>query len=440
VEQVVQLPEAVVVVAKGYWAAKKGLDALAPQFDDGGHSKVSTASIFAEQDALNAAGAKLAAPAGGQALSADYKVPFLHQAMMEPFAMTGHFKDGKLTVWGGMQDPLSTRMKLAKFAGLDLANVTLHTTLMGGGFGRRFPDYCQIIEQIALLAKQVPHPVKLIWSREQEVSHGAYRPQVAARLQATLGPDGKIAAYTSDYAQPAGAAAEGEVPYTIPSFEARHHEHVSNQVDAYWRSVNASQHGFFNESFIDELAHTAKLDPLEFRRRHLPAGSRHLAALEAVAKASGWGTPAPAGRARGIAVVQSFGTVVAEVCEASLKDDGTPKVHKVWAAVDCGTTVNPRNAEAQIMGGIVMGLSAALGEAITLEGGAVQQSNFGDYPLLHLADAPEIAVQFIDSGAEMGGIGEPGVPPIAPALSNALFALTGKRVRQLPVKAQAAVA
>lgn len=436
VEKVIQLDEAVVVIGKGYWQAKKGIDALAPQFTDGGHGVLSTASIYAAQDKLNAAGAKLTAPEGGKLVAADYKAPFLHQAMMEPFAMTAHHKDGKLQIWGGIQDPLSARMMAAESAGLSADNVIFHPMIMGGGFGRRFPPYSQIIDQVARVAMQVPYPVKLIWSREQDVQHGAYRPQVAARLQAVTGKK-RMAAWASDYAQNDDAAAEGTVPYAIPNFEARHHEYISNQVNAYWRSVNASQHGFFNESFVDELAHAEGEDPYTFRRNHLAEGSRQLLVLDTVAQRAGWGTPLPDGHARGIAMVESFGTIVAEVVEASLKEDGTPKVHKAWAVVDCGTTVNPLNAAAQIEGGLIMGLSAAIGEQINLDKGAVVESNFNDYPILKMADSPEVDVHFIESGAKMGGIGEPGLPPAAPALANALFALTGKRIRQLPILAQA---
>jgi isoquinoline 1-oxidoreductase subunit beta len=434
VEKVINLDGAVVVVAKGYWQAKKGAAALTPKFSDGGNGALSTQSIYAAQDKLNGEGAALAAPAGGKLVKADYKAPFLHQAMMEPFALVAHAKDGRLDVWGGLQDPLGTRTILAKASGLPHDKVMFHPMIMGGGFGRRFPPYSQIIEQIAKIATQLPYPVKLIWSREQEVSQGAYRPQVAARLQAALGADGKLAAWSSDYAQKDNGGAEADVPYTIPAKDIRHHEYISNQVNAYWRSVNASQHGFFNECFVDELAAAAGKDPFEFRRDHLAPGSRQRTALETVAKRAGWGTPLPQGTGRGIAIVESFGTIAAHVIEASMGADGRPKVGKVWAVIDCGTTVNPRNARAQVQGGIIMGLSSAIGEQITIDKGAVQQSNFDNYPVLKMAETPTaIDVHFIESGAKMGGIGEPGLPPATPALVNALFAVTGKRIRQLPI-------
>ncbi len=434
VEKVINLDGAVVVIAKGYWQALKGVRALAPKFTDGGHGALSTQSIYDAQAKLIAEGKALAATAGGKLMTAEYRAPFLHQAMMEPFALVAHAKDGKLDVWGGLQDPLGARTILAKAAGLDVDNVMFHPMIMGGGFGRRFPPYSQIIEQIAKIAVQVPYPVKLIWSREQEVSQGAYRPQVTSRLQAALGNDGKIAAWTVDYAQKDDGGKEAGVPYTIPVVDIRHHEYISNQVNAYWRSVNASQHGFFNECFVDELAAAASKDPFEFRRDHLAPGSRQRIALETVAKRASWGTPLPAGTGRGIAIVESFGTIAAHVVEASMGEDGKPKVGKVWAVVDCGTTVNPKNAEAQIQGGIIMGLSSAIGEQITIEKGAVVQSNFDNYPVLKMANSPTaIDVHFIESGAKMGGIGEPGLPPATPALINALFAVTGKRIRQLPI-------
>jgi len=448
VEKVVKLDDAVIVVAKGYWPAAKGLAALSPQFSDGGHSAMSTPAIYAAQDKLRSGGkpdneggegdVDAAFKAGGAKLiKAQYRVPFLHHAMMEPFALTAHFKDGTLTIWGGLQDPLSARAKAAKAAGIDVDKVVFNPMIMGGGFGRRFPDIVQIIDQVAVLAKQVPYPVKLVWSREEELRHGTYRPQSSAALSASL-VDGKITGWRTDYVQSGNA--EGEVPfiYAIPATSRRHFAYQSNQIDGPWRSVNATQIGFYTESFMDELAAAAGADPYQFRRKHLPEGSRHLAALDMVAKRAGWGTPLPQGTGRGIAIVESFGTIVAEVIEAGVKEDGSPRVLKAFAVVDCGTTVNPLNAEAQIAGGLIMGLSSAIGEQVTLDQGAVVESNFADYPILKLADAPPVVdVHFIESGAKTGGIGEPGLPPASPALANALAAAMGRRIRTLPVLTQA---
>ncbi|PLK23214.1 hypothetical protein C0V72_10900 [Porphyrobacter sp. TH134] len=449
VEKVVKLDDAVIVVAKGYWQAQKGLAALSPKFTDGGHAAVSTSAIYAAQEKLRKAGGEpdnqggdgdvdaAFGAADAKVIEADYRVPFLHHAMMEPFALTGHFKDGTLHLWGGLQDPLSTRTKAAKAAGLDVDKVVFNPMIMGGGFGRRFPDLVEIIDQVAVLAKQVPYPVKLIWSREQDVRTGTYRPQSSAGLKASL-KDGAITGWRSDYVQSGNA--EGEVPfiYNIPATSRRHFAYQSNQIDGPWRSVNATQMGFYTESFMDELAAAAGEEPYRFRRKHLAPGSRHIAVLDEVAKRSNWDSPLPDGVGRGIAIVESFGTIVAEVIEVSLKDDGTPRILKAFAVVDCGTTVNPLNAEAQIMGGLIMGLSSAMGEQITLDKGAVMQSNFSDYPILKLADAPpQVDVHFIESGAKTGGIGEPGLPPASPALANAIAAASGKRIRNLPLVDQA---
>lgn len=446
VEKVIKLDDAVAVVAKGYWAAISGLRAMTPQFTDGGNGGISTASIFKAYDDLIAKGdpageageGDVKAAMGPKPVEAKYQVPFLHHAMMEPFALTAHYKDGKLDIWGGMQDPLSSKMMAVDVSGLDSDKVTFHPMLIGGSFGRRLPMYMEIVSQVTKLAMQLPYPVKLIWSREEEIAQGAYRPQSAAVLKANVTANKRIAAFSNDYAQTESAEAETTFIYNLPAVARRNYDHKSNQITGAWRSVNSTQQGFYNESFMDELAHAAGVDPVEFRRNHLKADSRHLRVLDECARLANWKAPLPEGVGRGVAIVESFKTIVAHVIEASVKEDGMPKVHKITTVVDAGSIVNPDAAKAQIEGGTIMGLSSAIGEAVTLEKGAVQQSNFSDYPLLKLADAPLVHdIHFINSGAYMGGIGEPGVPPAAPALANALFAATGKRVRNLPILTQA---
>lgn len=440
VEKVVKLENAVAVIANGYWPAHKGILALAPQFSDGGNGDLDTAKMFAEQEKLCAETLGGITAGGGKAIAAKYRAPYLHHMMMETFAITAHMKDGKLDIWAGMQDPLATKTAAADAAGLSMDDVTYHPLLLGGGFGRKLPGIGgEIITQAVALAKESEHPVKVIWPREDEVGHGTYRPQSAIAMRLNMDDSGKITHWHSAFAQAKGFEAGMKPLYDIAEVKAEFAEYATPILTAAWRSVEASQHGFFHESLVDEAAHSLGMDPLEFRMKNVQPNSRAAKVLAAVAKASGWGTPLPAGTGRGIAIVESFGTVAAHVIETAIGDDGYPKVNKVWAAVDCGQVVSPKNAEAQIQGGIVMGLSSAIHEEITIDKGAVVQKNFGDYPILSLKETPEIYVEFIPSDAPMGGLGEPGLPPVAPALTNALFALTGKRIRNLPIRDQAKV-
>jgi isoquinoline 1-oxidoreductase subunit beta len=433
----------VIVVAKGYWQALTGLRALSPKFTDGGSGEVSSTSIYADHDALlkrgkpddetNEGDVKAAfAVTGARKAEAHYRLPYLHHAMMEPFALTAHYKDGKLDMWGGLQDPLGARGKMAEVSGLSLDNVMFHPQNIGGGFGRRNVSQAQVIEQAIKLAMQVSYPVKLIWSREEDVQQGCYRPQSSARLTGAIDANGMVTAITYDMVENTPDDETGH-SYNIPNSASRCYNYASNQVFGVWRSVTYTQLIFYVECFMDELATLASEDPYKFRRKHLKDGSREQRVLDEVAKRSGWGTPIPKAIGRGIAIMSGHGTVVAQVVEASLQADGKPKLHRVTCVVDCGTTVSPQNARGQVQGGIIMGLSSAISEAVTLEAGKVQQSNFSDYRILTLADTPPIDVYFMESDAPIGGLGEPCLPPAAPALANALFAATGKRFRTLPL-------
>jgi isoquinoline 1-oxidoreductase subunit beta len=431
VEMVIRLEDAIAVIATGYWHAIQGLRALAPRFSDGGFGDVSNASIFEQQDAL-ITGENQQASASSK-ISATYRVPFLHHATMEPPAISAHYSNGKIRVWGGLQDPLETRAIIAEVSGVAYENVIFNPMIMGGSFGRRFPQSSQFIGQAVKLAMQLPYPIKLIWSREEDVAQGAYRPQLSAHFSGTLNAEGNIASWSNDYAQNGESSAAAAIPYSVATQTITHHEYISHQPNAFWRAVDHSQHGFFTESFMDEMAYAAGADPYEFRRIHLVEGSRHQRVLDAVALKASWKTPPAPGVGRGIALVEAMGSFVAQVVEVAINADGSPRVLRVFAVVDCGIVINPKNAEAQVQGAILMGLSAALGEQITLENGAVVQSNFSDYPILQMAGSPIIDVHFIPSEEAPGGLGEPGLPPLAPALANAIFDLSSKRLRQLPV-------
>ncbi len=443
VEKVVKIDNVVIVVANGYWEAITGLRALSPKFTDGGSSKISSASIFAGHDALLKSGepssdaeegdvkSAFASP-GIRKVEAHYRLPFLHHAPMEPFVLTAHYKNGRLDMWGGLQDPLEARGKMAELSGLPLDKVMFHPQNIGGGFGRRNVGQAQVIDQVVKLALQVPYPVKLIWSREEDVQQGCYRPQSSAKLTGAIDAKEMVAALSCDWVENAADEDTGQ-RYNFPNVAVRGFEYPTNQVFGVWRSVNYSQLTFYVECFMDELAALANEDPYKFRRKHFKDGSREQRVLDEVAKRSDWGSPLPKGHGRGIAIASGHGTVVAQVIEASMQKDGMPKLHRVTCVVDCGTTVSPNAATAQVQGGIIMGLSAAIKEAVTLDAGQVQQSNFHDYRILTLAETPPIDIHFIESDAPIGGLGEPCLPPAAPALANALFAATGKRFRTLPL-------
>ena len=436
VREVVQLDDAVAVVADGYWQALQALRILQPQFTDAGLGGMGSEQIFAAHASMLDGEEPTVLARGERIVTAEYRVPYLAHATMEPMCATSRFADGRCEVWAGTQDPLNARRVAADAAGIDAANVVMHNMQLGGGFGRRLPGAFDYIEQAVRIAKALtPRPVKLIWSREEDMRHDYYRPAVLARMGSALDAEGLPMSWTSHFTGAAFLDAPAATPiYRVDDPNILVADAPVHLRTGSWRSVASSQHGFFMESFIDELAHAAGRDPLEYRSALLSHKPRHRAVLERAAAMAGWGTALPEGRARGIAIVECFGTTVAEVAEVGIEADGAIRVHRVDAAVDCGIVVNPDQALAQVQGGIVFGLSAALFHEITVQGGAVVQRSFPDYDMIRLANAPRVTVEFLVSDAPMGGLGEPGVPPIAPAVANAVFALTGQRLRSLPLR------
>src|SRR5881409_2894209 len=457
VRHVVEISSGVAVVADGYWPAKKGRDALEITWDEGPNAGVSSASIsqlFAQRAEQPGAVARhdgapdAALPAAPTKLDAAYDLPFLAHATMEPMNCTAHVRADGVDIWAPTQFQTGAQGLGAKIGGVTPDKVRVHTTYLGGGFGRRFE--LDFMQEALETSKAVKAPVKVVWSREDDIQNAQYRPACYHQMRAGLDAAGQPAAWTQRIVAPSimarvfpdtvkngldGEAVEGamEMPYTTPNV---HVDYVLTDTGipvGFWRSVNNSFNAFVVESFIDELAHAAKKDPYEYRRDLLGKAPRHLAVLNLAASKAGWGTPLPTGRARGIAVYKAFETYVAQVAEVSVDSDGAPHVHRVVCAVDCGPVVNPDTVEAQMQSAIVYGLTAALWGEITIDRGRVQQGNFNDYRMLRLAEMPQVEVHIVSSTDSQGGVGEPGTPPIAPAVCNAIFALTGKRVRKLPI-------
>jgi isoquinoline 1-oxidoreductase beta subunit len=435
VHDVVQLGDAVAVVADGYWQASQGLATLDPRFTDGGGGGVDTQSIRAAHTAALDEEGAAEAPAGNRLVTAEYCAPYLAHATMEPMCATARISDGRLEVWAGTQDPLSSRRVAANAADLEEDDVVIHNQQLGGGFGRRLPGTYDYIEQAVEIAKTTsPRAVKLVWSREEDMAHGYYRPFVLSRMTGALDAGGRPIFWSHVYTGGFGDGTAATPVYAIEELDVRGADMPAHLRTGAWRSVAHSQHGFFVESFVDEMAHATERDPVEFRRSLLDHEPRHRAVLDRVADLAGWGSAPPEGRARGVALMESFGSIVAQVAEVGIEPDRSIRVHHVHCAVDCGIAVNPQQALAQVQGGVIFGTSAALFHEITVRGGAVEQRNFPDYEMVRLANAPRVSVTFVDSGESIGGLGEPGVPPVAPAIANAVFALTGQRLRDLPLR------
>jgi len=457
VQQVITIDSGVAVLATGYWAAKKGRDALEISWDQGASADLSSEKVTAMLTEGADAGEAVAADKGNlrdaianstTTVDALYEVPFLAHACMEPMNCTAWVHGDEVEIWAGTQSQGPAQGILSAVAQAAPAKVKINTMMLGGGFGRRFaPDFAI---DATLLSKISGKPVKLIYAREDDMAAGFYRPASVARFSGALDAQGVPTMLKVGVGSPSIMAASGfmkipdngvdafamegiaDNPYDIENTRLAYGRSEPGPQVWFWRSVGHSQNIFFMEGFIDELAVAAKQDPYEFRRALLGKQPRYKAVLELAAEKAGWGSPLPKGVFRGIAVAQSFGSYVAEVAEVSVGADGTPKVHRVVAAVDCGMTVNPTIIARQIEGAIVYGLSAALYGRIGFKDGRVEQTNFHNYPVLRINEMPKVEVHIVASTEGPGGIGEPGTPPIAPAVANAIFAATGKRLRSLP--------
>ena len=462
IKAVVPVPNGVAVVADRFWRAKEALAALPIEWDYGPGAGTDSAqfrkdylaALDGEALVAKSVGNTAAAMGTGKVIEAVYEVPHLAHATMEPLNCTAHVQPSRVDLWMGTQAADMTARFAAGAAGVAPENVYVHNCFLGGGFGRRAVND-EMLQAVAA-SKAVGKPVKLIWTREEDMLHDRYRPQAAIRFKAALGADGMPVAWEartavgsilkslgSAFPIPMGnnpiepMAVEGlaNMPYAVANLKVDAVIKNTHIPVMFWRSVGSSQNAFALESYVDELAHAAGQDPYQYRRRLLAGKPDFLKVLDTIAEKSGWGEKLPPGKGRGIAIHESFGTIVGQVVEVAVDAKGSVKVERVVAAVDCGHVVNPKTVEMQIESGVIYGLTAALYDEITVKNGQVEQTNFDSYQMVRMADSPKIETYLALSGGEKwGGIGEPGTPPIAPALCNAIFAATGKRIRQLPVK------
>ena len=459
---------AVVVVADSFWRAHQALEAAlaagAVVWREGPDAGLSTAALRQQLQAAldgpqagfrfrNQGNAQAALAGAAYCIDAVYEVPFLAHAALEPVNCTAQVADGQVTLWCPTQVPILARLQAARTARVWPSQVKLHMTALGGGFGRRLE--VDMVDEAVAIAQRLPGvPVQLQWTREEDFRHDRYRPAAMASFRAALDATGRPQAWENRVAAPSvtqsfsdrlvGLAtpavpdkfqAEGafDLPYAIPHVSVRQLLCKTPVPVGYWRSVGHSYNAFFTECFLDELAAAAGQDPLTYRRGLLERHPRHRAVLDLAAQKAGWGTPLPAGRARGLALHASFGSICAQVAEVSL-ENGAPRVHRVVCAVDCGVVVHPDSARAQVEGAVAFGLTAALMGEITVKDGRVEQASFAQQDVLRLAQMPSVETHFVPSARPPGGLGEVGVPPIAPAVVNALAVLTGQRIRRLPIR------
>ena len=445
VHKIVNLDGAVAVIADGYWVAKMALDKLSIEFEESANDTVGQDDIYdLYLDDMNAAIAEgneekdikkgdveRTLANANKLVEAEYRVPYLAHATMEPMNCTAFLHDGECEIWVGSQNPLGFANSVAEALDIDREKVTVHNQYLGGGFGRRaMPD---VAVQAALIAKEVDYPVKLIWSREEDMRQDHYREANISRFRAALNDTGNITAWNNQFVFKHDPPEAPHIPYEIDHQFIHYAESITHVPWGYWRSVDSSMHGFFTESFMDELAYNANKDPYQYRREHLAKAPRFLKVLDMAAEKANWDESLPDNWGRGISIHQSFGTIVAQVAEIEIIAD-TVKVQRVVCVADPGFAFHPDGFKAQMESGIVYGLTAALYGEITIENGAVMQSNFHDYRMLRMNESPKIETYIINSDNWPGGAGEPSTPGIAPAVTNAIFNATGIRIRELPVK------
>ncbi len=462
VRKVVPLGSAIAVVADSYWEAQKAIRALPVVWDNGANGAVSSESIakfldegLAAKDmpvARNDGDVEKGLAGAVKVISAEYRVPFLSHAAMEPMNCTVRFNaDGTLEVWAPTQNAEAVLGAAARASGLDPLKVMVHLSYSGGGFGRRGgAGPGDVVDQAVAIAKAAGAPVKLVWSREEDIQHDFYRPISSAKMTAGLDANGMPVAWNTRISGQSITASQNpsavknnmdqgflvlfhDSVYDVANLKVDYAMRITHVPVGYWRSVNHSQNAYFREAFLDELAHAAGQDPYEYRRKLLQKAPKQLAVLEACAKAADWGKALPAGQFRGIAQIDGYGSYAAAVVELSMNADGSPKVQRVVQAIDCGYAVNPDSIKAQMEGSVAWTLSAALYGEITLKDGRVEQGNFDRYRMLLLNNMPKVETVVVASGGFWGGIGEPGGPAVVPALVNAMLAATGKPQRSLPL-------